>query len=78
MIMDVNTPPHALLQAISVLPGEPDVDEALPPIPGAPIVDSGDRSKDIMLALARLLRAEGNEDRARELETHEHGSETGQ
>lgn len=66
------------MQAISVLPGEPDVNEALPPIPGAPIVDSDDRSKDIMLALARLLRAEGNEERAQQLETHEHGSETGQ
>lgn len=55
------------------MPGDPDIDEHLPQIPGPPIPNSGDRSKDIMLSLIRLLRAEGNEERARQLEDNHRG-----
>lgn len=37
---------------------------------GPAIPQTGDRTKDIMMALIRLLRAEGNEERAQELEEH--------
>lgn len=56
-----------------MLPGDPDFDEHLPPIPGPPIPNSGNRSKDIMMALIRLLRVEGSEERAEQLEEHQRG-----
>jgi hypothetical protein len=63
--------PNTRPQANSVLPGDPPIDEQLPPVPGPPVPNEGGSSKQIMLALIQMLRAEENKERARELEEHE-------